>query len=145
VVDVVQVASLIGILLIIVVSFESLVHTRRGAVRESLEQLDPIRLATRRDIKVKPILYRCRGIVVVGTCEVKFKFYGAEMPGASDPSVFVEFPDHVFGGHAVRTEPDGYVVTIDTNDPVELRREANEIMLAMYEYDTDADGPPVGE
>jgi len=143
--DVVQVASLVGIVLIIVVSFESLVHTRRTAVRQSLEQLDPVRLASRRDVKVKPILYRCRGVVVVGTCEVKFKFYGAEMPGASDPSVFVEFPEAVFGGHDVRSEPDGYVVSIDTNDPVELRREANEILLAMYEHDADANGAPVGK
>lgn len=133
---VVQIASLLGIMLIIVLSYDSLVHTRRAAVRASLEQLDDIRFAGRGDAKVKPILYRCRGFVVRGTCEVKFKFYGAALPGASDPGVFIEFPEQVFGDHDVRSDDDGYIVTMHSNNPVEIRRNANEIMLAMYEHET---------
>lgn len=138
--QVIQIASLVGILLIITVSYHSLVHTRRAAVRESLEQLDDIRFASRSDVKVKPILYRCRGLVVRGSCEVKFKFYGAATPGASDPSAFVEFPETVFAGYDVRRESDGYVVFIGSNNPVEIRRKANELMLEMYNHEKAADG-----
>jgi hypothetical protein len=131
----IQLATLVGILIIITVSYHSLIHTRRAAVRESLEQLDDIRFATRSDVKVKPILYRCRGLVFRGACEVKFKFYGAATPGASDPSAFIEFPESVFTGYDVRTQSDGYVISIDSNNPVEIRRKANEIMLEMYNYE----------
>lgn len=132
---VIQLATLVGILVIITVSYHSLIHTRRAAVRASLEQLDDVRLATQSDVKVKPILYRCRGLVFRGACEVKFKFYGAATPGASDPSVFIEYPETVFAGYDVRTEPDGYVVSTGSNNPVEIRREANEIMLEMYNHE----------
>jgi len=131
----IQLASFLGILLIITVSYTSLVHTRRAAVRESLEQLDDIKFATRPDRKVRPILYRCRGVVFRGQCEVKFKFYGSIAPGASEPDVFLEMPDSVFEGYDVRTEQDGYVVSMDSNNPVEIRRKANEIMLEMYNYE----------
>lgn len=134
----IQLASLVGIFVIIAVSYYSLIHTRRAAVRGSLEQLDDIRFATHSDVKVKPILYRCRGLVLRGTCEVKFKFYGAATPGASDPSVFIEFPESVFAGYDVRAEPDGYVVSIESNNPVEIRREANQIMLEMYDHERTA-------
>lgn len=130
----IDIASLVGIVVVVIVSFESLVQARRSAVRASLEQLDAIRLGDRRDIEVKAILYRCRGVVVFGHCEVKFKFYGVAGSGGSDPSVFVEFPGEVFGSHEVSTDPDGYVVSFETNDPVDIRRKTNEIMLAMYEY-----------
>lgn len=133
----IELATLVGILTIITLSYTSLVHTRRAAVRNSLEQLDDIRFATRSDVKVKPILYRCRGLVVRGTCEIKFKFYGAAVAGASDPSAFVEFPKSVFLDYRVRTESDGYVVSVDSNNPVEIRRKANEIMLEMYRYEAD--------
>lgn len=136
----IQLATLVGILVIITVSYHSLIHTRRAAVRESLEQLDDIRFATRSDVKVKPILYRCRGLVFRRACEVKFKFYGAATSGASDPSAFIEFPEAVFSDYDVRTESDGYVVTIASNNPVEIRRKANEIMLEMYSYEeSDSD------
>lgn len=134
----IQLATLAGILVVITLSYHSLIHTRRAAVRASLEQLDDIRLATR-DVKVKPILYQCQGLVFWGTCSVKFKFYGAATPGASDPSVFIEFPDSVFSGYDMRTESDGYVVTIDSNNPVEIRRKANDIMLEMYSHENSED------
>lgn len=130
----IDIASLVGIIVVVIVSFESLVHARRSAVRASIEQLDAIRLGDRRDIKVKAILYRCRGVVLFGHCEVKFKFYGVEGSGGSDPSVFVEFPDELFEDYEIDIDPDGYVVSFDTNNPVEIRRQTNEIMLAMYEY-----------
>lgn len=136
----IEIATLVGILVVITVSYHSLIYTRRAAVRDSLEQLDDIRFATRSDVKVKPILYRCRGLVFRGTCEVKFKFYGAATPGASDPSAFIEFPEAAFAGYDVRTESDGYVVSIDSNNPVEIRRKANEIMREMYNYEeSDSD------
>jgi len=141
---VVQVASLLGILFIIVLSYDSLIHARRAAVRESLEQLDDIRFATHDDVKVKPVLYRCRGLVVRGRCEVKFKFYGAARPGASDPGVFLEFPDDIFGDHEVRRDDDGYIVAMASNNPVEIRRNANEILFAMYDHEAAGDRETTG-
>jgi len=129
----IDIASLVGIIVVVIVSFESLIHARRGAVRSSIEQLDAIRLGGRRDIKVKAILYRCLGVVICGHCEVKFKFYGVDGAGGSDPSVFVELPEAVFEGYETNVDPDGYIVSFDTNNPVEIRRKTNDIMLAMYE------------
>lgn len=129
---VIQLATLVGILVIIAVSYHSLIHTRRAAVRDSLEQLDDIRFTTRSDVKAKPFLCRCRGLVFRGVCEVKFKFYGAATPGASDPSVFIEFPEVVFPGYDVRPQSDGYVVSIDSSNSVEIRRKANEIVVEMF-------------
>jgi len=131
----VEVASFLGILLIIATSYVSLVRQRRESVRASLEQLDDIRLPAARDVKIRAILYRCRGLLVRGRCEVKFKLYGAETPGASVPADFVEFPPSVFDDHEYRAEADGYVVTFDTNNPVAVRRDANEMMLAMCRAD----------
>ena len=138
----IQIATLLGTGIIITVGYVSLIHTRRATVRASLEQLDDIRFATRSDVKVRPILYRCRGLVVWGRCEVKFKFYGAATGGASDPGVFVEFPERVFQGHGVRREQDGYVVSIRSNNPVEIRRETNQILLNMYEHEKAGESEP---
>ena len=84
---------------------------------------------------MKPILYRCRGLVFYGQCEIKFKFYGLTDSGGSDPSVFVKFPEKLFDGWDVRADTDGYIVTIDSNNPVEIRRQANDILLRMFEHE----------
>lgn len=131
-----RLATLLGISLVIVISYDSLIHARRAAVRASLEQLNDVQLPTG-DVIVTVILYRCRGLVFRGRCEIKFKLFRASASGASDPTAFLEFPDEVFRDHDMRVDRDGYIVTMQSNNPVEIRREANEILLNMYEYEAD--------
>ena len=121
--------------MILLLSYSSLIHTRRETIRSSLEQLDDVKINADRDIKIKPILYRCRGLVFYGQCEIKFKFYGVTNSEGNDPSVFVEFPEELFDGWDVRADTDGYIVTISSNNPVEIRRQANHILLQMFEHE----------
>jgi hypothetical protein len=119
---------------ILLLSYSSLIHTRRETIRSSLEQLDDVKIHADRDIKIKLILYRCRGLVFYGQCEIKFKFYGVTDSEGSGPSVFVEFPAELFGDRDARIDADGYIMTINSNNPVEIRRQANNILLRMFEH-----------
>jgi len=129
----VQTAGLVGILMILVLSYSSLIHIRHKTIRSSLEQPDDVKIRADRDIKIKPILYRCQGLLFYSYCEIRFKFYGVTGSERSDSSVFVEFPLELFGDRDTRTDTDGYVMTIDSNNPVEIRRQTNDIPLRMFE------------
>lgn len=128
-----QVISFLGILITIAISYSSLSQQRRNGVRESLEQLDAIKLAGA-NAKVKPILHKYSRWPKKSAI-VKLKVYRpTEIADTSTvhPN-FLVLPGYVFSDFDVKPIEDGYLLSIPSSNPVEIRRTTDKLLGQMVD------------
>lgn len=127
-IDGLQVISLFGIIATIIISYSSLNQQRHASARESLEQLDDVTLP-QNEVKIRPILHSYDPWPA-SKAVVKLKMY--RMSDISDVSQlwsnFVLFPAHIFEEYNIATDMDGYLLTIDSAEPIEIRRKTDNLL-----------------
>jgi len=130
VVDFLPILSFFGILLTIVISLNSLNIQRSASARESLEQLDDIDIQS--SIRLKPILHRYSSWPR-GKAEVKIKVYqNTDIAGVGRlKRRFLAFEGHILQEYDVCAEEDGYILSVDSSNPVKIRRQVNELLQVM--------------
>jgi len=122
--------TFLGIIPTIILGYSSMNHQRRNAARESIEQLDDLYL--RSSYKIKPILHefpKWPG----RRSSVKLKIYNpGEVAGVSQPhGNFYIFSREVFSGHSFHTAPDGYIIYLNSANPVEVRNSVETLLDRM--------------
>jgi len=127
-----QVISFIGILITIAISYSSLNQQRNASARESLEQLDDVRLHES-GIKMRPLLYSYKSWPQ-NHSTVKIKMYNStETSGVSRMyPKFCGFPSQVLKDYPIEVQRDGYLLDIDSANPVIIRRNTDEFLQALY-------------
>jgi hypothetical protein len=139
-----SVATFLGILISISLGYSSLNHQRRNAARESLEQLDD--LSIRGDIKIKAILHEfprwpLRHVTV------KLKILNQHnTAGISNPNnQFYIIPACIMMNYDFETVPDGYIIHLQTTNPVKIRNSIEDIYDDIYEIPRRNYQVPYGE
>lgn len=129
--DIVDIATLFGVIFTIIISFVSLTLQRQGAAREAIEQLDSLDI---RAFKIKPILHRYR-ILPFKRTDVKLQFYNPNNQ-VSDLSAiypnFLAYPGYIFKNYSVKAVKDGYILSIKSKDSVQIRRETNNLLTDIF-------------
>lgn len=124
-----QILSFLGILITIAISYSSFTLQRNARARESLEQLEDIKVGR---AKIKPILHKYRPWPRSQAIVILKVYLPTDVANVGQPTErFLAVPDYVFEGHEVEAREDGYYVTIQSSNPVAIRRVADGIMERM--------------
>lgn len=130
--------TFLGIIPTIVLGYSSMNHQRRNAARESLEQLDDLRL--RKSKLQASLLDFPKWPFKHVTVKLKILRPG-QIPGVSQPhNKFYVFSRHVFVGYKFETIPDGYIIHIKSVNPVAIRNTIEEIFDRMGEANRNRAG-----
>lgn len=129
--EIIQILSFVGILFSIFIATDSLVQQKRAAVRESIEQLDDMELPAIHS-KIRPFLHRFRYSYRRGST-VKIKIYQhTDVAGVSkNHPQFIVFSGYLFEAHSVAITNDGYLLDIDSIDPVVVRRVTDDLLTKL--------------
>jgi hypothetical protein len=121
--------TFLGIIPTIVLGYSSMNHQRRNAARESIEQLDDLRLGS---VKIKAILHQFPKWPF-NHVTVKLKIYSSSrVAGISRPNNrFYVFPRHVFRDYSFETVSNGYIVHLYSSNPVEIRKSIEDLFDRM--------------
>lgn len=132
--DPISLITAIGVAVTIIIGYSNFNWQRRAAARESLEQLDDLYI-DRPYSKIKAILHSFPRWPIDKSV-VKFQIYNpTEIAGVSGiHGSFLLIPRHVFNGYEVDSVEDGYLVKLDTADPVEIRRRIQNILQKISEF-----------